>query len=84
MEKYSKRFVFLLHALFVKAESGDTNTKYLVDNGIYVAKNYFPHVKYSYIRSVFFRFYVYLCHVIDNFTCFYDNEKVFCFIYLNN
>ena len=54
MEKYSKRFVFLHHALFVKAESGATNTKYLVENGIHVARKLLsPHEIFLY-KGVFF------------------------------
>ena len=43
--------------------------KWIVDNGADVTGKKLSHMKYSSKRSDFLRFYLYLCHVIDDFAC---------------
>lgn len=60
---------------FLQSHSTDSRMRcnapqYLVDNRTHISRKQFFNMKYSSKGCVFLRFYVYLCHVIDDFCLF--------------
>ena len=58
-----------LAKLTKKIDLANTIETHFFDNRTYITGKKLSYVKYSSKRSDFLRFYLYLCHVIDDFAC---------------